>query len=129
MGRGYRTARLSEEIKKLLGEMLIREIKDPVLKGNMISITGVSVTPDGSYATCYFSVLGRSLQGASKDDKKNVLAALDRAKGLMRREIGKKIKLRHVPELIFKIDESMEYGRHISHVLDELKTEEVEDEE
>ena len=39
MGRGYRTARLSEEIKKLLGEMLIREIKDPVLKENMISIT------------------------------------------------------------------------------------------
>ena len=46
-----------------------------------------------------------------------VIEALGRAKGLMRREIGRSMKLRHTPELIFKIDRSMEYGRHMDEVI------------
>ncbi len=129
MGKGYRTARLSEEIKKIISELLLREIKDPVLTGNMISVTGVSVTSDGSYATCYISVLGASVKSeSSEQEKSDVLLHLDKAKGLIRREIAKKIKVRHVPELIFKSDDSMEYGRHMSKVLDDLKISEYDSE-
>ena len=67
----------------------------------------------------------------SGDEKNDVLAAFKSAKGLIRREIGRQIKLRHVPDLLFKFDTSLEYGRHISKLIDELgieKTEEKDDE-
>ena len=53
--------------------------------------------------------------------KREVLDSFEKAKNLIRREIGKQIKLKHVPELIFKMDESMEYGRHIEDVLKSLE--------
>lgn len=122
MGKGYRQNRLGEEIRKLVSEMLLRELKDPRLTERMISITAVSVTRDGSYATCYITVLdisGDDEQASRK--KREILEGFENAKSMIRREIGKQIKLRHVPELIFKIDESMEYGRHIEDVLKSLE--------
>ena len=56
----------------------------------------------------------------SKDEKTEVIDGLKRAAGLMRTEISKKLSIRHVPELIFKIDSSMEYGNHIEKVIREL---------
>lgn len=129
MGKGHRQGRLGEEIKKILSDMLLKELKDPRLSA-MISITAVEVTSDGSYATVYLSVLGF---GGADDEKsqKDALEALRSAKGFIRNEIGRKIKLRHVPDLVFKIDHSMEYGRHISEIIDDLdiKHDEEEDKE
>ena len=102
--------------------MLLRELKDPRLTEHMISITAVSVTRDGSYATCYITVLDISGDDEQASRKKSeILEGFENAKNMIRREIGKQIKLRHVPELIFKIDESMEYGRHIEDVLKSLE--------
>lgn len=100
--------------------MLIRDLKDPRLSA-MISITAVEVTSDGSYATVYLSVLGAD-PGAetAREQQAETLEALNSAKGFIRREIGHRVKLRHVPELIFKMDRSMEYGRHISKIIDDL---------
>ena len=56
MGKGYRQGRLGEEIRKIVSELLLRELKDPGLS-SMISVTAVEVTSDGSYATVYLSVL------------------------------------------------------------------------
>lgn len=117
MGKGHRQGRLGEEIKKIISEMLLRELKDPRL-ASMISITAVEVTSDGSYATVYISVLG--LKEDEAKAQKDAIDALSSAKGFIRNEIGRKIKLRHVPELIFKIDRSMEYGRHISGIIKDL---------
>lgn len=120
MGRGHRQERLGEEIKKIISEMLLRELKDPRLSA-MISVTEVEVTSDGSYATVYLSVLGLQPDASDAEEQQtDVLNAMKSAGGFIRREIGAKIKLRHVPELIFKIDRSMEYGRHISKIIDEL---------
>ena len=55
--KGHRTGRLGEEIKKIVGAMLITEVKDPRLQGKIISVTDVDVSRDGSYATCYVSVM------------------------------------------------------------------------
>lgn len=132
MGKGYRAGRLGEEIKKITSDLLLREIKDPRLTKSMVSISAVETTDDGSYATLYVTVLGTSANSElSQEEKDNVLAALKSAKGLIRREIGKQVKLRHVPDLQFKFDSSLEYGRHISKLIDELGIENTveEDEE
>ena len=135
MGKGYRQGRLGEEIRRIISEMLIHGVKDPRLSG-MISLTGVEVTSDGSYATCFVSILGLNQnQEERQKEAEDVLAGLNSAKGLFKREIGHQIKLRHVPELIFKIDESLEYGRHISEIIGTLgienyqSDEEVDDDE
>ena len=122
MGKGYRQERLGEEIRKLISSMILRELKDPGLMRSMISITAVDVTRDCGYATCYITVLDISKDHAKAVSKKReVLDSFEKAKNLIRREIGKQIKLKHVPELIFKMDESMEYGRHIEDVLKSLE--------
>ncbi|MCI6820252.1 MAG: 30S ribosome-binding factor RbfA [Clostridiales bacterium] len=120
MGKGYRQGRLGEEIRKIISELLLKELKDPRLSA-MISVTAVEVTSDGSYATIYLSVLG--LSSAAEDMEKqqqDVIEGMNHAKGLIRKEIGRQVKLRHVPDLIFKIDRSMEYGRHIDKIINDL---------
>lgn len=129
MGKGHRQGRLGEEIKKIISGMLLTELKDPRLS-SMISITAVEVTSDGSYATVYVSVLGLDVNGETvADQQSDALDALNNAKGFIRREVGQRIKLRHVPELIFKIDKSMEYGRHISRIIDDLDIKHDEEDE
>ena len=118
MGKGYRQGRLGEEIRKIISEMLISGVKDPRLSGQFISISGVDVPSDGSYATCFVSVLGMSQDPEARaEEAAEVLAGLNSAKGLFKREISRNIKVRRIPELIFKIDEALEYGRHISEVI------------
>ena len=121
MGRGHRPERLGEEIRKIISELILRELKDPRFAMGMVSITAVEVTADGSYATAYVTVLGLDPKHEEREkEQEDVLEALRSAKGLIRREIGKKIKLRHVPDLIFKIDKSMDYGRHIDEIIQNL---------
>lgn len=136
MGK-YRTGRLGEEIRRILSNMLLTEIKDPRLQGKIISVTGVDVTSDGSYATCYVTVMGSSKEQAvheegtpeAAEEKQNVLDGLKSAAGLIRKEVGRQVKVRHTPELIFKIDSSMEYGRHINKVIDSLDIKPEEEDE
>lgn len=130
MGKGYRQGRLGEEIRRIVSDLLLREIKDPRLSG-LVSVSAVEVTEDGSYATIYVTVLGNNASEETSSEKKDdVLAAFKSAKGMIRREIGKQVKLRHVPDLLFKMDTSLEYGRHISKLIDELGIEKtVEDDD
>ena len=122
MGKGHRQERLGGEIQKIISTMLLRDLKDPRLQNAMVSVTAVDVTNDGSYATVYLTVLGYGAQDADKKKKQeqDALDALQSAKGVIKKEIGKQIKLRHIPELIFKIDTSLEYGRHIEEIISNL---------
>ncbi|MCL1982280.1 MAG: 30S ribosome-binding factor RbfA [Clostridiales bacterium] len=118
MKRTYRQGRLGEEIRKIISGLLLREIKDPRLSG-IVSVSAVELTSDGSYATVYVSSLDASEEGG-KEEQEAVIAAFNSAKGLIRREIGRQVKLKHIPELVFKTDSSMEYGRHITKIIDSL---------
>ncbi|HKK95911.1 MAG TPA: 30S ribosome-binding factor RbfA [Anaerovoracaceae bacterium] len=118
MGKNHRQGRLGEEIKKLISEMLLTEVKDPRLSG-IISIPFVEVTADYSYATCYIMPL-ISDESEKEVVENEILEGLNSAKGLFRREIAKSIKMRHTPELIFKIDNTMEYSRHIDEIIKNL---------
>lgn len=121
MGKGYRQGRLGEEIRKVISEMLLRDVKDPRLQGGLISLSDVEVTSDGSYATCFVTAIIINKTEEEKEAYENdILEGLKSAKGLFKKEIGKQIKLRHIPELIFKMDHSMDYGRHIDEVIEKL---------
>ncbi len=116
----HRQGRLSEEIKKSISNFLINGAKDPRLTSRIISITGVEVTRDGSYATVYISPVC-----LASEDKGEVYSAVlegfTRAKGAIRGQVSRDIKLRYTPELIFKLDASMDYGRHIDSIIDTLE--------
>jgi ribosome-binding factor A len=130
MAKGYRAGRLAEEIRKITGNMLLFELKDPRLKDKMVSVSDVEVSDDGSYATIYLSVLGKSIsEDADESEKDDILKAMKSASGVIRREIGRNVKLRHVPELSFKIDNSIEYGRHMSKIIDSLEIDKYDKDE
>lgn len=108
-----RTGRVGEQIKKELSQLIQSELKDPRI--GFVTVTGVEVTNDLSQAKIYLSVLGDAEQ------KDNTLKALEKANGYLRSELGKRIRLRHTPELIFKFDESIAYGSHIEKLLGEIE--------
>ena len=125
MGRSHRPERLGEEIRKTVSEMLVRgDLKDPRFSKGMIGLSGVDVTRDGSYATLYITCLSYSGKSLSDQDKKDVLSAFESSQGYIRSAIDRAVKVRHVPALIFKFDESYEYGAKMDRILDEIKASE-----
>lgn len=113
MQKNYRSGRLGEEIRRIISDLMRKELKDPRID-TLTSVTAVEVTSDNSYATVYLSVLG------DEEKKRETLEAFKRAGGFIRNHIGRSIKIKHVPELVFKIDTSLDYGMHISKLIDEL---------
>ncbi|MFF2888120.1 30S ribosome-binding factor RbfA [Paenibacillus sp. NPDC057967] len=107
-----RVGRVSEQIKKELSQIIQMELKDPRI--GFITVTGVETTSDLSQARIYLSVLGNDEQ------KEATLKALASATGYLRSELGKRMKLRHTPELLFKFDSSIEYGSRIESLLEDI---------
>ena len=114
-----RPNRIGEEIKKELVQLIRNGIKDPRVD-SLISITDVEVTRDLSYATVYISRYGSDKQ------RQDALDGMKAAAGFMRSELSKRLKLRTVPELIFKLDDSLQYGAKIETILNQIKQEEQE---
>jgi ribosome-binding factor A len=111
---------MAEEIRRIVSELLLRELKDPRLSG-LVAVSDVDVTNDGSYATLYVTAPGRVVgEPAGEEEKKDILSAFGSAKGFLRKEIGTRLQLRHTPDLIFKIDTSQEYGRHMEEIFSSL---------
>jgi ribosome-binding factor A len=110
-----RANRVGEQIKKEMTDILQRELKDPRI--GFVTVTGVEVTGDLQQATVFITVLG------DEEQKESTLQGLSKATGFVRSEIGKRIRLRKTPELIFKFDESTEYGNKIATLLGELNRE------
>lgn len=109
-----RATRVGEQMKKELGDILGRKLKDPRI--GFLTVTDVEVSGDLQIAKVYISVLG--------DEKKReeTLKGLAKAKGYIRSEIGNRIRLRKTPELHFEFDESVDYGNRIESLIAELNT-------
>lgn len=114
-----RTSRLNEEVKRIVGELIQNELKDPRIP-LLTSVTGVVVTKDLRYAKIFISVFG------TEEEKVKCIEGLKSAAGFIRKELGNKIKARYTPEIIFELDKSIEYGMHISKVLQEMKKDDTE---
>lgn len=108
-----RSDKVGEAIHKIISELLIKGLKDPRI--GFLTITGVKLTPDLRQATVYFTVHG------SEEDKKHSEAGLNSAKGFIRKEIGQALKMRFIPEIHFRYDNSLDYGQHIESILKEIE--------
>ena len=107
-----RMERIKEEYKRELAS-IFRNIKDPRLS-MMTSVVSVEITKDLKYAKIYVSVMG------SDEEKKNSVEALKSATGFIKREIGSRLKLRAVPQPSFVLDTSIDYGAHITSLINKI---------
>jgi ribosome-binding factor A len=107
-----RCEKVAEAIHEEISSLLIKGVKDPRI--GMVTVTGVKVTDDLHLATVYFSVIGNEV------DRTGAEAGLNSAKGFLRREIGKVLRMRYVPDLLFRYDESVEYGSRIESLLKQI---------
>jgi ribosome-binding factor A len=117
-GMDYKRAdRVRDLILQELSYVLQRKVKDPRLGG--ITLTRVEVTEDLRYARVFYSVL------ATEEVKVAVAAGLERARGYVKRELGRRLQLRRMPDIAFCYDDSLEYGSRIHRLLSELKKPDV----
>lgn len=115
-----RLARTNDDIQRVISSLL-RNVKDPRVQQGMISVTRVETTGDLRYSKIWLSVMGMK-------DEKEFKKGLKSASGWLRRELGSSMNLRYTPELVFEIDHSIEYGAHISQVINSLETKQDEGE-
>lgn len=108
-----RSDRVADLILKELAEVLLRRVKDPRLDD--ITLTDVKVSPDLRHAKVFYSMLGND------ETKAAAIVGLESAKGFVKRELGKRLHLRRLPDIEFLFDGSLEYGSHIDQLLDDLE--------
>ncbi|MEX2151234.1 MAG: 30S ribosome-binding factor RbfA [Steroidobacteraceae bacterium] len=101
-----RARRIEEQLKRLLSELVRREVKDP--RVGLITITAVKVTRDLSHAKVYFTPF------AGIGDPEVALEALQHAAGYLRIQVRNQMRLRTAPELVFQLDDSLERGARLS---------------
>ncbi|MGL5380964.1 30S ribosome-binding factor RbfA [Clostridium sp.] len=111
----YRGGRINEEVKREISVIIRDEIKDPRMTA-MVSVTSVEVTKDLRYAKVFVSIFGKN-----EEEKKDTFAALKSASGYIRREIGRRINLRNTPQVIFELDDSINYGMKIGALIERVK--------
>ena len=114
-----RLGRIDEEYRKEISNIISYKLKNPNVTG-MISVTKVNVTNDLKFAKVYVSIL-------NSKNIKNTLAGLKKSSGFIRSELAKKVNLRNTPELIFELDDSLEYGARMDSILKEILPEKKEE--
>jgi ribosome-binding factor A len=107
----FRQRRVSDEMRIQLAELLMHHVKDPRL--GFVTVTEVRMSPDLSHARVFISILGE------EDDETSALAALRSASGFLRREIGRRVRLRHTPQLHFEVDRTLDHSDRIEELLRE----------
>lgn len=106
MAREYpRKLRIEELLRRELAGMILREVKDPRVQ--RVTITGVDVSPDLAHARILVTVLG------AEGPQPEAIEALTHAAGFLRRSLGKRLRMRSVPELRFSYDESLDRAAHL----------------
>ena len=118
MPQGSRPERVGDQIRQVLAELIAREVHDPGI--GFLTMTQVRVTPDLQGARVYYTTLGDAK--ARKDTSR----ALGRATPFLRRQIGKRLRLKHVPELEFFYDESIERQDRIERIMLDIQAERAE---
>jgi ribosome-binding factor A len=111
---GKRATRVGDQILKCVAGLLMQKVKDPRVYG--ITITGVNVSNDLKNAAIFFSVIG------SEEDIRRAQEGLESAKGFIKREIGLFVKLKHIPDIIFKHDPTLETGNRLEKLFQKIRT-------
>lgn len=109
-----RVDRISQEIKKVLSNVLYNGLKDPRIDPLKVGITACDVTNDLSFCTVYISVIG------DRETKERTIEGFKKARGFLKKEIAQGVDVRHVPQLIFKLDETQENAMAINRLIEEI---------
>ncbi len=112
---GKRSEKVADLIQKEISQMLVKSIKDPRI--GFVTITKVSVSEDCRFAKVYFSVAG------TLAERERSAKGLDSAKGFVRKELGRRIRLRYTPEILFQFDPSIEYAIHMGELIQSIQQE------
>ena len=110
-----RSDKVSDLLKKEISLIISSEIKDPRLQN--INITAVKVSDDIGIATVFYTVIGESIQKTQSNIDSKILEKLS---GMIRSNLAKKIKIRRIPKIKFRFDESIEYSENIEQLLKNL---------
>lgn len=113
-----RSDKVAEAIHEIVSTLLVRGLKDPRI--GFVTVTGVKLTDDLHMATIYYSVIG------SPEEKEATAAGLDRARVFLRREVGHQLRMKYIPDLVFKYDVSLDYGNKIDSLLQQIHAQENE---
>ena len=117
MAQGYRPDRVGDQIRKELSELLARgEVHDPGI--GFITLTRVQVSGDLQHAHVYYTTLG------DPKARQETATALERATPFFRRQIGARVRLRRVPDIEFRFDDTIEHQDRIEQILNDLREEE-----
>lgn len=116
-----KNTRINGEVRRVLSAIIQNEIKDPRIHP-MTSVVEVEVAPDLKSAKAYISVLG------DEQAQKDTLAGLQSAEGYIRRALARTVNLRNTPEIRFIMDQSIEYGVHMSKLIDDVNKSSLEEE-
>jgi ribosome-binding factor A len=118
MAQGYRPDRVGDQIRKELSEMLVRgDVHDPGI--GFITLTRVQVSPDLQLARVFYTTLG------DPKARRETAQALERATPFFRRQIGGRLRLRRVPEIEFRFDQTIQHQDRIEQILRDLREEEA----
>lgn len=104
---------MGDQIRQEISEMLLRGLKDPRI--GFVTITKVTVSDDLRQAKVYYSVFG------GEQEKEDSYQGLESATGYIKRELGRRMRLKYMPEITFHFDDSLEYGAHIEELLQAVK--------
>lgn len=119
MLRYKRSHRVGDLIREILAEMILRDLRDPRLE--IVTITEVEVTDDLKLARVFFSARGDRLK------EEAAIHGLESAAGMMRKKLGREMRLRYIPELMFQVDHSFEYGSKIDRLIQTIQDEKAGD--
>lgn len=108
-----RPQRVALQIQHEISLMLTRNLKDRRI--GFVTVTGVDISPDLRHAKVFVSAMGTDRQ------KQESLDALNHAAGWIRHELGQRIRMKFLPEIVFRTDTSMDYGERIDRLLDEIR--------
>ncbi len=108
-----RAERVSDQMKQEIADILMRKIKDPRI--GFVTVTDVDLAEDLRNAKVYVSVYG------GDEQKKASLEGLKSASAFIRSELGRRMRLRYLPELLFRFDAAVERGAHIMELLREIE--------
>ncbi len=109
---GKRSEKVADLIQKEISEMLVKSVKDPRI--GFITITRVTVSQDCRSARVYYSVAG------TQAERESSMKGLDSAKGYVRKELGRRIRLRYTPDITFQFDPSIEYAIHMEELIQSI---------